>query len=421
VSASVDELTTGDASHVNVFRCRAGERTWWFGGGSEYTEEPIADFPPYSGELRLAAWEGTIPFRLELHVHLRTDDGEEDRWLAGEIALRAEAGERKMFLAPCAPIDEPPFVLGEPPAGIAPPSGPSLATSVRGAILPGVGIFDPDASELVSERGRTRLKRVVPQGSYPDPFYGAASGLLAFGAGFPVPDIHHELWFADASGKTQTAGRITLVTGAFDERGERFAAVIFRDGLRFAIFDPRRARLLAETALPRDEVRDDYAIDVGWRGAEAYAYSDGLVTFVDERGASRSEPAPAAIGIGGRHYGAANPSYEPTLRRTAWMVSVEEGARAIVGWADGDGESGGQVLIPDGGWARNGFGETAVLRDGRIVAIGTRVWLVDPRTSGVANFGVAGSYPSPLPITYAPDGKPRLWSRGNGPWWIDLG
>lgn len=109
-------------------------------------------------------------------------------------------------------------------------------------------------------------------------------------------------------------------------------------------------------------------------------------------------------------FGAANrPGLAPVLHL---------GFTTLIGWMDGDGQH-GTVVVPDHGWAqdRTHFGNVAVLPDRRIVAIGTRIWLVED--GSVEDLGPSGDYPRPLPITRV-DGALRLWSRGPGPVWTSL-
>jgi hypothetical protein len=77
------------------------------------------------------------------------------------------------------------------------------------------------------------------------------------------------------------------------------------------------------------------------------------------------------------------------------------------------------VAVPDHGWADGTrFGNVVVLADGRILAIGNRVWLVAP-DGPVQDLGRAGGYPD-HPLVTARDGALRLYSHGAGPWWIEL-
>jgi uncharacterized protein (TIGR02996 family) len=421
VRAWIDGL---GAEGVYVVRARAGARTWWYGSSSTVNQVVQEETLMYAGEAWLPRWEGTIPFRLE--AHLRIDRGADapplERWLAGELALGAEARKRKLLVRPCAPIEDGPFVVAQPPR-VQPPSGPPFepaSPEERRAVLPGVGIYDRDAGSLVTERGRTAVSSLAPPKSSPGPLHGSAAGLVAMVVRFLPPEFEfrEELWFADVRGSSQSAGRHTLSSGAFDEGGERFAAVSHGHGLgslRLAIFDARRALVLAERDLPRGDARHE-ATFVGWHDGEAFALEAGTVSFLDERGAVRSALAPRGPGVW-------RPSYHPAARRTAWMICVahprgEQPGRTIIGWCDEDGAH-GNVAVPDGG-ERVDLGPTAVLRDGRIVAIGTRIWLLDPATRRIVDLGEAAAYPWPLPITYAADGTARLWSLGSGPWWIDL-
>jgi hypothetical protein len=84
-----------------------------------------------------------------------------------------------------------------------------------------------------------------------------------------------------------------------------------------------------------------------------------------------------------------------------------------IGWHDRDGAH-GTVAVPDHGWAvDSGFGKIAVADDGRLVAIGTRVWVVDPAHGTVLDCGAAGDYADPPQLTRV-DGRLRLW-------WTELG
>jgi uncharacterized protein (TIGR02996 family) len=399
-----------------VARTRAGARTWWYGNGAWVSQHPTLETSPRSGEVWLAPWEGTIPFRVEVRFH------PEDRWLAGELELRAEPGRRKMILKPCAAIDEPPFVVAEPPRILPAGVGPSLVDGAAAhAVLPGVGVYDRDTSSLITEGGRASAL-VLPSEIVPWVMHGSAAGLIAIVVANEA-GMREKLWFADVKkGAPRSASFLPILAGAFDERGERFAAVLRAERPRLAIFDARRAVRLVESEMARVEP-DDEAPFVGWHGGEAFAFAGGMVTFLVEDGAVRFARAAHAVGVGELDHLVA-PSYHPGARRTAWMVCVElpdEGraGSSIIGWCDEEGAH-GNVIVPDGGEAGAGFGNTAVLRDGRVVAIGTRVWLIDPATAAAQEVGAAGAYPAPLPITYAANGIPRLWSRGRGPWWIDL-
>ena len=423
-----------------VLRSSAGTRTWWYGGGGDLTEEPIGDDPVFCGEAWVPEWEGAAELTLTLRLHAFWDDEGDEReqtwWWSGGTALQLSTENQKLVLDVCQPRAGAPFEVGDVPR-LETEHGPTLIpieedqiadiVNRAGAVLPDVGVYCPNLlipdgrrGVLLTERGRVPVPSFQPEGDcYHEASIGGPRGALATVWNHRLPDFGGAMQIAlarlpDGAPRftKRFEGYCMVHAAVWDARGEKLGAAIFaKNGMRVYVIDAEGRILSDVPGEPLGEWADELAWGVGleWRGEELVATWAGA-------------DGPTAVAPGWRQYGAGL----PTCRRigdrvrTAWVVCAEfpripreGGGTTIIAWLDDD-EAHGQVVVPDHGWAQDGyrFGKLAILEDGRIVAIGTKIWRVDPASGEVVSLGEAGDYPRHLPIH-----EDRLYNRGPGPWW----
>jgi hypothetical protein len=277
--------------------------------------------------------------------------------------------------------------------------------------------------ELVTERGTQALPPFVPSRDvYLEASFGAPNGMLCVAHMRRGSVLTFMRVGAEPPIARHVSGTSSCLCGAFDATGERFAALVFvfDEATRMILCDTMTGHVVADTRCDFDWIH------LGWDGSTPYVYDDDGIHRLDAGGNFVSEPAPRAPNFRRwRHYGFGDPFYNPVPGRVAWFMCAEfpddnldDPGTSLIGWNDNRG--GGTVAVRDHGWARehrtdSAFATTCVLDDGRIVAVGTRIWLVDPTDGRVSDLGPAGDYPELLPIF---DGK--LWSRGPGPLWTIL-
>lgn len=432
------EHSMADHSYVTSVTLQTKEwrRTWWYGGGAALTEEPLGDDPPFAGEAWVPTWTGDAELTLSMRLRAfwENDEGEEVSdvwWWHGTTTVVSDA-KHAFALEVCDPIDEPPFQPSpvrkkEPERGpiLLPRKADQIVAIVNrlGAVLPGIGVHDPNGKRLLTETGEQSLENFQPPGDcYLQNSFGGPQGALLVtwnhrpnGMQFTVVTLPD----GNAVQGAMLDGYRVVYDAVWNASGSHVAALVHGSvGLRVYLLN-RQGQVVSESPVQVADTHEDMfaAFTLEWQDD----------TFVVTRAGNAQgdvRSAPRAVEPGWRQYGAGMPCSR-TLKervRTAWMVCAEfppalqQPGTTIVAWLDDD-ESHGHVAVPDHGWSQEHyrFGRVWILDDGRIVAIGEKIWIVDPASGDVVNLGESGDYPQTLPIH-----EGRLYNRGPGPWWTAL-
>jgi len=473
ILVEMDDLPTLGRAHAYSFLIRtkvetaSATITWWFGSNHAAADEAFSENPPYSGE---GFVPGTPSGTAQLSVRMRIHAGElpnaiDTMWLAIDetidLSLERQTVTTRFVNAAPPPKDVPPdiglFAESSPPEVVAATCGPALlqpsrdGSSVelrnpRGAALPRVGVFDEKNMRLVLSNGETRaLSNLDPPtgNNVREMSYGGSGGVFCLVSNSHSGSAPSVLSFVVVGSVEQPRSldlKDFVYAASFNEDGSKFA--VLTQGVRapscFQVIDVESLTVLASApwdvsgGLAGDREVDPY---VDWWRGEPFVYRSGLCSALNlETKSLHTRAAPRGVQIDRRHFGARSTAYHPEPNRAAWMMSIEppdlelhpEGGLSLIAWSTGPDERHGAVIVPDFGTTSleydSRFAKVSVLEDGRIVAIGTHVWLVefDNEDKPTAfNMGKASSYGSPLPITKE-NGVARLWSRGPGPWWVNL-
>jgi uncharacterized protein (TIGR02996 family) len=419
------------AGYSYLARTTFGVDVWAHGSGDALTEEIMCDDPMRSGTTEV----GTLGEPRELHMELRArlpdDDTTHTLWFSGRASVDREGG--KLLLVRCEPRTGAPFDVPQP-ATASPRVGPALLSGEpavfanrQNAALPGLGIYDDASGAIVTEGARIAVTNDPPGNCHGEAAYGGGNGALVVvhgkrGGGF-------RSWVTTSRvgkrlAQVEVAG--SIYGGAVDASGRWFGALLVHaKGSQFFVFDIETGKQLGECPVPPSELTGH---GVQWDGEKVHVVGDGRVSCFDvATGASSVFAVPKMIGVGWRQYGAGAPTYHAGLARTAWMICAEfpdatvddKTGTTLIGWRDRGGPN-RFAAVPDHGWSsRDSFATVRILDDGRIVGIGTRVWVVDPETRIATDYGAAGVYPA-TPLVATVDGRVRLYAQGPGPSWIEL-
>lgn len=410
----------------------AGRSRWWY-GDREASMTKLS-----SGMGWLARFEG------EAHVHImgrmRTLDRQGILWIEENATFTAADGSSPLSIRPCEASTGTPFELS-PLLEVELSSGPALLSrshNALGAVLPGLGVYVPHGS-LLTEEGEVALPPLPePRGRCSvGPSYGGPNGALC---ATRVPP-RGGCWLLLARlprGEVRTVFlKQPPQVALFDATGARFAAltrhVVGRtegprptDILQYqvSVVGTDTGTVISRTIISKPIHPDSVLL---WVGDTVYLYSEGTSFEISALGGTfTSMPAPRPPGraLSFVNNAAGRAVHHPIPDRAARLICAEppgenEPGTSIVIWTDGDGQQGG-VSIPDDGWADCGmFGRLSVLEDGSIVAVGRRVWWIDPAAGTASDLGPAGYYGELLTITWS-GARRRLWSQGPGAWWLEI-
>ncbi len=405
-----DEAWMGlDYGHAYLVRTTVAGQTWWYGSDSAQVEDWIADE---------GASTETIPTEAaEAYVECRMEIGRSRADFAGTVKV----GER-VLLPRVAPLSGPPF---EPPGEVEEVPGvthgprlglehPALATlPERGHLTHGDA---PARLALLGPEGPVQLPQLTPEGDvYAHQYFGGPGGRVAV------------IWF-------QRGGGGQILTFGLDAPRHRpldHGVVTLRwteAGVLFGDYYSGTVGQLAADGEPQHE----WSIPAPEHGAEfeqacVFDQGDSLWALCHGRPyrlragePPEPLPGPRALHHEGRHYGAGPAAGHPEAGRVAWMMCANLGPpMSFVGWADETGV--GHVVLPGESGQRFDTGRyatCAVLPDGRIIAAGEALWLVDPPHA--RRLGVNVELPPTPIITRTEEGRWRLWTLGPGPWWLDF-